>query len=343
MGEERVFVATLSKLNRINHGNKFEVIGYKSVGLLAGLYSVVQKEQRIMHDKRSEESSLEQSYQTLQPMDPDTARTVLVEVKKILDQLGVIFFLRQGTCLGAIRDKGFIPWDDDLDLGSVIGLHGFTEEQVDPVIVAFKELGYYTKLERYQEYLYIAMMKSNIRIDWTCYRIVDDNIIHFPGVPIPVHLITRLKEIEFAGETFLVPNPPEDYLSAKYGPNWMIPKSSGYEKDILAMIPDLPIQQRQSAIGENSDSSDTRVRILDQHGEPVKDALVRVARHGIFRTNEQGYAQFRLPEENWYSLVINHSSHEEVLYQERLARGITYVYRPDPSTTSGRWLVLSQE
>jgi hypothetical protein len=38
MGEERVFVATLSKLNRINHGNKSEIIGYKSVGLLAGLY-----------------------------------------------------------------------------------------------------------------------------------------------------------------------------------------------------------------------------------------------------------------------------------------------------------------
>ena len=48
MGEERVFVATLSKLNRINQGNKFEIIGYKSLGLLAGLYSVVQKEQRIM-------------------------------------------------------------------------------------------------------------------------------------------------------------------------------------------------------------------------------------------------------------------------------------------------------
>ena len=38
MGEESVFVATLSKLNRINQGNKFEIFGYKSVGLLAGLF-----------------------------------------------------------------------------------------------------------------------------------------------------------------------------------------------------------------------------------------------------------------------------------------------------------------
>ena len=296
-----------------------------------------------MSVKISDNSSLEQSYQTLQPMETNNALAILGEAKKILDQLGVVFFLRQGTCLGAIRENGLIPWDDDLDLGSVIGLHGFNEEQVDLVILEFKKLGFSTNLEKYLDYLDVTMMKSNIRIDWTCYRIVDDSIIHFPGVPIPVHLVMQLKEIEFAGGSYLVPNPPEDYLLAKYGPNWKIPKRSGYEKDILAMIPDSTNQERHPSIGKNSDSSMTKVRIFDENGEVIKDALVRVAKHGEFRTDEHGYAEFLLPEDNWYSLVINYNSHEEILYLERLSIGVTYTYKTDLLTKSGRTLVLSKE
>lgn len=41
---------------------------------------------------------------------------MLLDIDKVCTENGIEYFLNGGSCLGAIRHKGFIPWDDDVDL-----------------------------------------------------------------------------------------------------------------------------------------------------------------------------------------------------------------------------------
>ena len=281
-------------------------------------------------------------------MDTSVAAELLRETKKIMDEHGVVFFLRQGTCLGAIRDNALIPWDDDIDIGSIEGFHGFDEQVIGPVADSFRAHGFHVTRSNSGGEIWLGLMKHDIRIDWICYRVHKQHIVHFPGLLIPTRLFTDLKQVDFIGEKFLVPNPPEEYLAIKYGPSWMTPNQLGYGKDVVDNIPEgslpgHPGRLAQFLITSLFPRRAARLRVLDDNGAPLPGTDVRVVSLGRYRTNRAGYARFYLPTDDIYALVLKHDRHEEVLYEERLEPGKTYVYRPDPTMSADRIFVLTEE
>ena len=296
----------------------------------------------------ADEAALERSIVELHPIDPAAAASVLLEAKEILDELGVVFYLEEGTCLGAIRDGGFIAWDDDVDIASVFGLHVLTERAVEGIAAKFREHGFITKIIRQMSGFYVPALKSGVRLDWHGRWVVDGAVFHFPGVRISADLLTDLKEIDFIGDRFLVPSRTEEFLRMKYGPDWMTPKPAAYVENVVRQIPDGPIPQRGLGLARFARRRlmpwrDARFKVLDENNEPVAGADVVAVGVGRSRTNGRGYARLSLPRTAYYALVVRYRGHEEVLYEERLAPGGTYVYRPDSEARPGRIFVLTRE
>ena len=290
---------------------------------------------------------MQQIERTIPPMNIADAGRFLGEAKQIFDSHGIVFFLRQGTCLGAVRDQALIPWDDDLDLGSIIGLHGFSEDDIAPAVEAFRANGCYVEVIPDGLYTSVKIMKYKIRIDWQCYRVVKGTIAHYPGVPFPVSLFTELEEVDFNGGTYAVPSPPAEYLVFKYGPDWVTPKQAGYEKDVLDNMPPGTVPGRAGRFKQFlavrfSPRKTARLLVLDGAGNPVPNATVLIAGMSQTTTNRLGYAKFYLPGPDEYALAITSNGVEEVLYEEALAPGQHYVYRPDAAQSAGRYFVLTQ-
>lgn len=66
------------------------------------------------------------------------------ELVRICDKHGLNYFMAGGTFLGAIRHQGFIPWDDDVDMGM------YRDDYDKFLKIAETELSYPYKIQTYK-------------------------------------------------------------------------------------------------------------------------------------------------------------------------------------------------
>ncbi len=272
------------------------------------------------------------------PLDPLVAASRMRQVKTIFDRLGVVFWLGSGTCLGAVRDGDFIPWDDETDTASVIGLHGLTEDRFDEVVSEFEAAGFYAHVGKNSRYNIMSIVKDGLRTDWTVHHIVDGAAWEFPGIRLSLGLFKDLQTVQFAGEQFQIPGLPEEYLSLKYGPNWSTPRGPGFEEDVVDNIPDGSVLSYRRKVSRmlvkwlNLNIA-IGIRVFDANRSPISEAVVRIAGVDHGKTNKAGWVRLYVPDKAYYAVVVSYDQHKEVLYEEVLTPGFKYEYMPGPVVT----------
>lgn len=102
----------------------------------------------------------------------DELLSILLDVKYTCDKYGINYMLSYGSCLGAIRHKGFIPWDDDVDIMMLrseyeLFIEKFKQEYSEKYIVAepLKQDHYFSKITKIlkKETTYIEIPTAGIK------------------------------------------------------------------------------------------------------------------------------------------------------------------------------------
>lgn len=154
---------------------------------------------------------------------------MMKDTHEILEKNKVTYWIEAGTLLGAVRSKGMIAWDNDID----IDIEWEDELKFQNSIEDFEKLGY-TVIED-ENYRIVATGKQQIRkpLDHTKYPFIDvavmrksgDKLIYrnlvdvraFPTAFFAEKELFPLKLYQFGGIKVWGPQDPHGYLDRYFG------------------------------------------------------------------------------------------------------------------------------
>ena len=181
---------------------------------------------------------------------------ILSRVVDIIEDVGIEYWLEGGTCLGAVRDGRFIPWDHDVDLGIKF-------ESEDKINLLIKQLNSFYKIEtrgfkgkhksQFGKYRLIKVSSHKSTFKKVKEKILNnigykndfcldlfifykqplngdkENLVYKYVVfnKVGYHenkYLDEIKKIAFYNREYCIPNYVESWLASKYGNNWKIPK-----------------------------------------------------------------------------------------------------------------------
>ena len=131
---------------------------------------------------------------------PEIADKLLNEYWDIAEALGIKTFLYLGTCLGFVRDGGYIMGDNDIDVG-ILG-------EIGELAIRLTENGFAKK-----------RIWPDRNYHFLKYGVLLDVYFGFPDR----RFFQSFDKVMHKGRAYNVPYPVEDYLKAKYG-DWKTEK-----------------------------------------------------------------------------------------------------------------------
>ena len=143
----------------------------------------------------------------------------LIDIKKILDESGLRYWLMFGTFLGAYRDKAIIPYDGDTDLAI------YAEDLSDLVSCAdtFVKLGFELRVGPAMEAgCPTGLYRDGERAGFALFKLEGSKRV-WKSIKYDAGAFETFNEIQFLGQNFRILSDPERWLKYTYGEDWRTP------------------------------------------------------------------------------------------------------------------------